>query len=110
MKQRTMHACKATLLASVAVPALAAAMSLATTTSVQAACGGPTVPNQQTKCLTAVLIPGNPLRSFDISWVNPQRGEYYLGDRSNLGIDVINTSGPTFLRTITGGTASCVGS
>ena len=110
MKQRTMHACKATLLASVAVPALAAAMSLATTTSVQAACAGPTVPNQQTKCLTAVLIPGNPLRSFDISWVNPQRGEYYLGDRSNLGIDVINTSGPTFLRTITGGTASCVGS
>ena len=110
MKQRTMHACKATLLASVAVPALAAAMSLATTTSVQAACGGPTVPNQQTKCLTAVLIPGNPLRSFDISWVNPQRGEYYLGDRSNAGIDVINTSGPTFLRTITGGTATCVGS
>jgi hypothetical protein len=105
-----MHACKATLLASVAVPALAAAMSLATTTSVQAACAGPTVPNQQTKCLTAVLIPGNPLRSFDISWVNPQRGEYYLGDRSNLGIDVINTSGPTFLRTITGGTATCVGS
>jgi hypothetical protein len=113
MKQRTMHASlalastKATLLASVAIPALAAAMSLATTTSVQAACGGPTVPNQQTKCLTAVTIPGNPLRSFDISWVNPSRSEYYLGDRSNLGIDVLNTSGPTFLRTITGGASSC---
>jgi hypothetical protein len=105
-----MHACKATLLASVAVPALAAAMSLATTTSVQAACSGPTVPNQQTKCLTAVTIPGNPLRSFDISWVNPQRGEYYLGDRSNAGIDVLSTSGPSFLRTITGGAPGCTGS
>jgi hypothetical protein len=113
MKQRTMHASlapaclKATLLASVGIPALAAAMSLATTTSVQAACSGPSVPNQQTACLTAVTIPGNPIRSFDISWVNPQRSEYYLSDRSNAGMDVLSTSGPTFLRTITGGAPSC---
>jgi hypothetical protein len=103
-----MHACtKATLLASVAVPALAAAMSLATTTSVQAACSGPSVPNQQTACLTAVTIPGNPLRSFDISWVNPQRGEYYFADRSNASVDVLNTGVPNFQRFITGGAPSC---
>ena len=44
------------------------------------------------ECLTAVQIPGNPLRSFDISWVNPNRSEYYLGDRSNAGIEVISTA------------------
>jgi len=47
--------------------------------------------NTETQCLTAVQIPGNPLRSYDISWVNPHRGEYYLADRSNSGIDIIDT-------------------
>src|SRR6516225_4007601 len=52
-----------------------------------APCTGPGAPTTtQTKCLTAIVIPGNPLRSFDISWTNPQRAEYYLGDRSNSGI------------------------
>ena len=51
---------------------------------------------------TAVQIPGNPLRSFDISWVNPDRAEYYLGDRANAGIDVIDTQTLTFKRTIGG--------
>ena len=62
-----------------------------------AACSGPGAPSDtQTKCLTAVQIPGNPLRPFDISWVNPARGEYYLSDRSNAGVDVINTRTLTF--------------
>src|SRR5215510_5989975 len=66
-------------------------------------CTGPGAPTTtQTKCLTAVQIPGNPLRSFDISWVNPNRAEYYLADRSNAGIDVINTQNVTFKRTIPG--------
>jgi hypothetical protein len=68
-----------------------------------AACTGPGAPaNTQTKCLTAVQIPGKPLRSFDISWVDPDRAEYYLGDRSNAGIDVIDTRTLTFKRTIPG--------
>src|SRR5437660_3092853 len=83
---------------------------LLATTSVAFAdppCQGPgaltsTGTTPQTKCLTAVLIPGNPLRSYDISWVNPDRAEYYLGDRSNSGIDVINTHNLTFKRTIGG--------
>jgi hypothetical protein len=66
-------------------------------------CTGPGAPSTtQTKCLTAVQIPGNPLRSFDISWVNPDRAEYYLGDRSNAGIDIIDTRNNTFKRTIGG--------
>jgi hypothetical protein len=54
------------------------------------------------RCLTAIQIPGNPLRSFDISWVNEDRSEYYLSDRSNAGIDVIDTQSNTFKRTIAG--------
>src|SRR5262245_23034697 len=66
-------------------------------------CTGPGAPTTtQTQCLTAVQIPGNPIRSFDISWVNPHRAEYYLGDRSNSGIDVIDTHSLTFKRTIGG--------
>ncbi|MBV9151068.1 MAG: hypothetical protein JO204_04750, partial [Alphaproteobacteria bacterium] len=68
-----------------------------------AACTGPGAPNNtETRCLTAVQIPGNPLRSFDISWVDPGRAEYYLGDRSNAGIDIINTEHNTFTRRLGG--------
>jgi hypothetical protein len=56
----------------------------------------------QTQCLTAIHIPGNSIRSFDISWVNPKRAEYYLADRSNSGIDVIDTETLTWKRTIGG--------
>ena len=62
--------------------------------------GAPT--NTQTKCLTAVQIPGYPLRSFDISFVNLDRGEYYLADRSNSGIDVIDTHSNIFKRRLPG--------
>src|SRR3954471_12538254 len=63
------------------------------------ACTGPGAPNNtETKCLTAVQIPGKPLRSYDISWVNPQRGEYYLANRSNAAIDIIDTRHLTFKR------------
>jgi len=56
----------------------------------------------QTQCMTAVVIPGHGLRSFDISFVDQKRGEYYLGDRSNSGIDVIDTHNLKFKRTIGG--------
>src|SRR6266851_4957584 len=66
-------------------------------------CQGPGAPmTTQTKCLTAIVIPGNPLRSFDISWVGPERAEYYLADRSNFGVDIINTKTLAFKTTITG--------
>jgi hypothetical protein len=91
------------LAAALVAPALFGAGSLATSGAALAACTGPGAPTTtQTKCLTAVQIPGHPLRSFDISWVNPHRGEYYLGDRSNAGIDVIDTRTLTFKRTIGG--------
>src|ERR1700756_5010673 len=83
--------------------AAAAVLSVADTSAFAAPCTGPGAPTTtQTRCLTAIQIPGNPLRSFDISWVNPDRAEYYLADRSNAGIDIIDTKHNTFKRTIPG--------
>ena len=95
---------KGTMLASVFASALFGVVSLATIgTALAGPCTGPGAPTTtQTECLTAVQIPGHPLRSFDISWVDPDRAEYYLGDRSNAGIDVIDTKKNTFKRTIGG--------
>src|SRR5215510_7001160 len=84
-------------------PVLLAVASLATSAAIAAPCTGPGAPTTtQTRCLTAVQIPGHPLRSFDISFVNPNRAEYYLADRSNSGIDIIDTHTLQFKRTIGG--------
>src|SRR6266699_4485159 len=83
--------------------ALLGAVSLAASGAAFGACTGPGAPsNTETKCLTAVQIPGNPLRSYDISWVNPHRAEYYLADRSNASIDIIDTHHLTFKRKLGG--------
>src|SRR5437879_6334647 len=83
--------------------ALLGAVSLAASGAAFGACTGPGAPsNTETKCLTAVQIPGNPLRSYDISWVNPHRAEYYLADRSNAGIDILDTHHLTFKRRLSG--------
>ncbi len=86
-----------------AASALLGTASLATSGAALAACMGPGAPaTTETKCLTAVQIPDNPLRSYDISWVNPLRAEYYLADRSNAGIDIIDTHHLTFTRRLGG--------
>lgn len=75
-----------------AVVAIAISLAVSGTLSAQP-CMGPGAPhNTETRCLTAVSIPGNPIRSFDISWVDPERGLYFLADRSNKGVDIISTS------------------
>src|SRR5216684_2516797 len=83
--------------------ALLGAAALVPSSAALAACVGPGAPdNTQTKCVTAIHVPGNPLTSFDISFVNPHRAEYYLADRSNAGITIIDTQHLTFKRTIGG--------
>jgi hypothetical protein len=62
--------------------------------------GAPTT--TETKCLTAVQIPGSPLLSFDISWVNPDRAEMYFADRSNKAVEVIDTRTLKFKRQLGG--------
>ena len=67
-------------------------MSLATMAQAWPHVKGPGAPTTtQTKCIGAVQIPGNPLRSFDISWVDPDRAEYYLGRSLQRGVEVIDT-------------------
>src|SRR3954464_11909936 len=79
--------------------ALAGAAWLGISGAAFGACTGTGAPgNTETKCLTAVQIPGNALLSYDISWVNPHRAEYYLADRSNSAIDIIDTRTLTFKR------------
>ena len=54
------------------------------------------------RLLTTVPIPKNPLVAFDISWVDPDSQRYYLADRSNAVIDVIDARHDTFVRQIQG--------
>src|SRR5437660_6882351 len=93
---------RTSLAAIVVAPMLVGSLAMSGAAFAAGPCNGGAPTTTETKCLTAVQIPGNPLRSFDISWVNPHRGEYYLGDRSNKGIDVIDTNTLTFKRTIGG--------
>ena len=86
-----------------AIPAvLFGAVSLAPTGAVAADCTFTQPLTTQTRCLTAVSIPGSPLRSFDISFVNPDRAEFYLADRSNSAIDIIDTETLKFKRFLGG--------
>ena len=47
---------------------------------------------------------------FDISWVDPDTQRYYLADRSNAVIDVIDAKHDTFVRQIHGGFKGFTGS
>jgi hypothetical protein len=50
----------------------------------------------------AVTIPGHPLSSFDISWVDTSLHSYLLADRTNASVDIIDT-GTKSVRQITPG-------
>ena len=85
------------------IPAIVfGAVSLASTSAVAADCTFTPPLTTQTKCLAAVSIPGNPLLSFDISFVNPDRAEMYFSDRSNSSIDIIDTEALKFKRFLSG--------
>jgi len=56
------------------------------------------------RLIRTIPMPGNftALRSFDISWVDPATQRYYLADRSNAGVDVVDTRTGTFIKVIKG--------
>jgi hypothetical protein len=83
------------------LPGVVAALSLAAT-SANAACVFTPPLTTQTQCVTAIAIPGNPLRSFDISFVNPDRSQFYFADRSNAAIQIIHTGSLTWQRSLGG--------
>jgi DNA-binding beta-propeller fold protein YncE len=52
--------------------------------------------------VTSITVPGSPLASFDISWVDAATQTYYLADRSNAGVDVVSTKDRAFVKRIGG--------
>jgi hypothetical protein len=62
----------------------------------------PALAEPQLGLLTTIRIPGNPLTSFDIGFVDSSTGRYYLADRSNLGVDIIDTRSNTFIGRVVG--------
>src|SRR5438552_631634 len=57
------------------------------------------------RLLSSIPIPGAALHGFDISWVDADTQRYYLADRSNTAVDVVDAKKGTFLKQISGGFA-----
>ncbi len=55
-----------------------------------------------TQLVQMIAVPGNPLASYDISWVDPTRHHYYLADRSNAGVDIFDTRTNEFVGRVGG--------
>src|SRR5262249_34348424 len=54
------------------------------------------------KLIGVVPVPGNPIVSADIAWVDPGTERYYLADRSNSGVDIINVETGFYEARVTG--------
>ena len=52
--------------------------------------------------LPTITIPGNLAGGFDISWVDPVSGRYYLADRTTGSVDVIDAVQAKYLYSIKG--------
>src|SRR5262245_38621425 len=76
------------------------------------AAGPPSAADDEVFAATsAIAVPGNPITSFDISFVDPAIGLYLLADRSNKAIDVFETATNKFVgqfgHGLFTGTAAC---
>jgi len=49
-----------------------------------------------------ITVPGESLRSFDISWVDQASQRYFLADRSNKGLDIFDARTNQFVGTVGG--------
>jgi hypothetical protein len=61
------------------------------------------------RLITTIPIPGVAMKTFDISWIDPQSRRYFLADRSNQAIDVIDTRRNVVVAQIAGGFAGATG-
>src|SRR3954462_7424017 len=61
------------------------------------------------KLLTTIPVPGVGMKSFDISWVDAGTQRYYLADRSNQAVDVVDSRPNSFVKQIHGGFAGFSG-
>src|SRR5262249_18529020 len=58
--------------------------------------------NTPVRLLGVVAVPGNPIMSTDIGWVDPGTERFYLADRSNFGVDIIDAEGNFFVDRVGG--------
>src|SRR4051812_10706140 len=54
------------------------------------------------KLVATVPIPGEPLISFDISYIDQKTQRYYLADRSNKAIDILDARDRKWIGRVTG--------
>src|SRR5712692_7286753 len=64
--------------------------------------GIPTVLNTPLSLVGAIAIPGLPLASTDLLWVDQASERLYISDRTNFGVDIINTEHDSYVGRITG--------
>jgi hypothetical protein len=53
--------------------------------------------NVQLQPISTILVPGNPLQSFDISYVEQKTNQMYLSDRSNKSVDLFDVAQNKFV-------------
>jgi hypothetical protein len=49
-----------------------------------------------------IAMPGNPLVSVDIAWIDPGTKRLYLSDRSNFGVDIVDAEQHLYVGRVTG--------
>lgn len=57
---------------------------------------------KELKQIGAIKMPGATLESFDIGWVDQATNRYFLADRSNKSVDIIDAKNDKYLTRITG--------
>ena len=58
--------------------------------------------NTPVKQVGVIVVPGNPIASSDIAWVDPATERYYMADRSNSGVDIIDAENDTWVGRVGG--------
>ena len=52
--------------------------------------------------VATIQVPGNPLTSFDISWVDQRTQTYFLSDRANKAVDIFDAAHGTYTGRVAG--------
>jgi hypothetical protein len=58
--------------------------------------------NTPVQLIGVIPVPGNPIASADIAWVDPGTERYYLADRSNFGVDIIDAETDFYVGRVNG--------
>src|SRR5258708_30684509 len=54
------------------------------------------------RLIGVISVPGNPITSADIAWVDAGTERYYVADRSNFGVDIIDAENDLYQARVPG--------